>query len=133
VPTSVYVGFVVDSVALGQVFLQVLRFYPLQIIPALLHSYSYIILGTYKGPLRDIASLIATVTGTTLLAYVCIVESIAKSGLSCTLQLTDCVCLFTLVRLLSGFVMAGHTVLSFTARRLIVGCDLIVSVRKPRY
>jgi branched-subunit amino acid transport protein len=31
------VGFVVDKVALGQVFLQVLRFAPASIIPPLLH------------------------------------------------------------------------------------------------
>jgi hypothetical protein len=31
------VGFVVDKVALGQVYLRVLRFYPANIIPPLLH------------------------------------------------------------------------------------------------
>jgi hypothetical protein len=32
-PGSIHVGFVVDKVALGQVFLQVLRFSPVNIIP----------------------------------------------------------------------------------------------------
>jgi hypothetical protein len=32
-PGSIHVGFVVDKVALGQVFLQVLRFSPVTIIP----------------------------------------------------------------------------------------------------
>jgi hypothetical protein len=37
VPESIHVGFVVDKVALGQVFLRVLRFSPVTIIPPLLH------------------------------------------------------------------------------------------------
>jgi hypothetical protein len=36
-PGSIHVGFVVDKVALGQVFLRVLRFSPANIIPPLLH------------------------------------------------------------------------------------------------
>jgi hypothetical protein len=36
---SVHVGFVVDKVALGQVFLQVLRFFPVNFIPPVLHYY----------------------------------------------------------------------------------------------
>jgi hypothetical protein len=36
-PGSIHVGFMVDSVALGQVFLRVLRFSPVNIIPPLLH------------------------------------------------------------------------------------------------
>jgi hypothetical protein len=36
-PGSVYVGFVVDKVALGQVFPRVLRFSPVNFIPPLLH------------------------------------------------------------------------------------------------
>jgi hypothetical protein len=36
-PGSIHVGFVVDIVALGQVFLRVLRFSPTNIIPPLLH------------------------------------------------------------------------------------------------
>jgi hypothetical protein len=36
---SIHVGFVVDKVALGQVFLRVLRFSPVNIIPPLLHIY----------------------------------------------------------------------------------------------
>jgi hypothetical protein len=36
-PKSIHVGFVVDKVALGQVFLRVLRFSPVIIIPPLLH------------------------------------------------------------------------------------------------
>jgi hypothetical protein len=34
---SVHVGFVVDKVTLGQVFLQVLRFSPVNFIPPVLH------------------------------------------------------------------------------------------------
>jgi hypothetical protein len=34
---SVHVGFVVDKVALGQVFPRVLQFYPVSFIPPLLH------------------------------------------------------------------------------------------------
>jgi hypothetical protein len=40
-PRSVRVGFVVDKVALGQVFLRVLRSYPVSIIPPLLHIHSH--------------------------------------------------------------------------------------------
>jgi hypothetical protein len=36
-PGSVHVGFVLDKVALGQVFPRVLRFYPLSFIPPVLH------------------------------------------------------------------------------------------------
>jgi hypothetical protein len=36
-PGSVHVGFVVDKVALGHVFLRVLRFSPVNFIPPLLH------------------------------------------------------------------------------------------------
>ena len=36
-PGSVHVGFVVDKVALGQVFLRVLRFSPVNFIPPMLH------------------------------------------------------------------------------------------------
>jgi hypothetical protein len=36
-PGSVHVGFVVDKVALGQVFLRVLRFSPVNFIPPVLH------------------------------------------------------------------------------------------------
>jgi hypothetical protein len=43
-PGSVRVGFVVDKVALGQVFLQVLQFSPINIIPQWL-IYSYITYG----------------------------------------------------------------------------------------
>jgi hypothetical protein len=38
-PRSVHVGFVVDKVALGQVFLWVLRFFPVNIIPPWLHTH----------------------------------------------------------------------------------------------
>jgi hypothetical protein len=37
IPGSVYVGFVMDKVALGQVFLRVLRFSPVNFIPPVLH------------------------------------------------------------------------------------------------
>jgi hypothetical protein len=36
-PVSVHVRFVVDKVALGQVFLRVLRFSPVNLIPPVLH------------------------------------------------------------------------------------------------
>jgi hypothetical protein len=36
-PGSVHVGFVVDKVTLGQVFLRVLRFSPVNFIPPVLH------------------------------------------------------------------------------------------------
>jgi hypothetical protein len=36
-PGSVHVGFVVDKVALGHVFLGVLRFSPVSFVPPLLH------------------------------------------------------------------------------------------------
>jgi hypothetical protein len=36
-PGSVHVGFVVDKVALRQVSLRVLRFYPVNFIPPVLH------------------------------------------------------------------------------------------------
>jgi hypothetical protein len=38
-PGSVHVGFVVDKVALGQVLLRVLRFFPVNITPPLLHTH----------------------------------------------------------------------------------------------
>jgi hypothetical protein len=47
---SVHVGFVVDKVALGQVFLLVLRFCPVSIILPLLHIHSFIIWGVDSGP-----------------------------------------------------------------------------------
>jgi len=37
-PTSIYVGFVVDKVALRQVLLRVTRLYPVNIIPPTLHT-----------------------------------------------------------------------------------------------
>jgi hypothetical protein len=37
-----YVGFVVDKAALGQVFLKVLQFSPVSIIPPFLHTHSFI-------------------------------------------------------------------------------------------
>jgi hypothetical protein len=36
-PGSAHVGFVVDKLALGQVFLRVLRFSPVHVIPPVLH------------------------------------------------------------------------------------------------
>ena len=36
------VGFVVDKVAVGQVFLRVFRFFPVSIIPPVIHAYSSI-------------------------------------------------------------------------------------------
>jgi hypothetical protein len=49
---SVHMGFVLDKVALGQVFLPVLRFSLVSIIPPMLHIYSCrpIIWGVDNGP-----------------------------------------------------------------------------------
>jgi hypothetical protein len=41
VPSSVHVAFVVERVALGQVFLKVLQFYPINIIPPWLYILIY--------------------------------------------------------------------------------------------
>lgn len=41
-PSQVHVGFVVEKVALGQVFLQALQFSPVSINPSVLHAYSLI-------------------------------------------------------------------------------------------
>jgi hypothetical protein len=41
-PGPVHVGFVVDKVVLGQVFLQLLLFYPVSIIPQISHIHSFI-------------------------------------------------------------------------------------------
>jgi hypothetical protein len=41
-PRLPYVGFVVDKVALEQVFLQLLQFSPVSNIPSILHDYSFI-------------------------------------------------------------------------------------------
>jgi hypothetical protein len=51
-PRSVHVGSVVDIVVLGQVFLRVLRFSSVHIIPPLLHIHSYITWGMDTGPER---------------------------------------------------------------------------------
>jgi hypothetical protein len=67
------VGSVVDKVALGQVFLRVLRFFPVRIIPLLLHIHSYIIWWMDKGPVSGRSSneaqshLIAITTTVTIL------------------------------------------------------------------
>jgi hypothetical protein len=45
-----HLGFVVDKVALGQVFLRVLRFSPVSIIPPLLHIHTCMIWGLDNGP-----------------------------------------------------------------------------------
>jgi hypothetical protein len=52
VPWAVFVGFVIDKVALGQVFLRVLRFSPASIIPPLLHIHSCIMWGLDSGLVR---------------------------------------------------------------------------------
>jgi hypothetical protein len=49
-PRSVHVGLVVEKVALGQVSLRDLRFYPVNIIAPMLHIHSCIIWGIDKGP-----------------------------------------------------------------------------------
>jgi hypothetical protein len=41
-PRAAHVGFVVDKVALGQIFLRILRSSPVNIIPPLFHIHSYI-------------------------------------------------------------------------------------------
>jgi len=40
-PESIYVGFVVDKVALGRVLLEVFHDFPVSIIPTVLHTHSY--------------------------------------------------------------------------------------------
>lgn len=47
--TEVHVGFLVNKVALGQVFLPVLRLSPVSTIPPLLHIDSYTLWGLDKG------------------------------------------------------------------------------------
>jgi hypothetical protein len=48
IPGSVYVGFVVNKVALGQVFLRVLLFFPVNIIPLRLSIFIYHLGETYS-------------------------------------------------------------------------------------
>jgi hypothetical protein len=48
-PRSVRVRFVVDEVALGQVFFLVLRFSPVSIIPPVLHSLLHIQVAVTRG------------------------------------------------------------------------------------
>jgi hypothetical protein len=55
IPGSVHVGFVVDKVALGEVFLRVLRFFPVDIIPPWLSM----LISSSVG--RTIGLLVATV------------------------------------------------------------------------
>jgi hypothetical protein len=52
-PRSVHVGFVVDEVALGLVFLSVLRFYTISITPPMRHIHSCNILGMDNGPVSS--------------------------------------------------------------------------------
>jgi hypothetical protein len=47
---AVHVGFVVDKITLTQVFLRVLQFSPVSIIPLLLHIHACIIWGIDNGP-----------------------------------------------------------------------------------
>jgi hypothetical protein len=49
-------AFVMDEVALGQVFLRVLLFHPVNIIPTLLHIRSCIIWGMKNGPFRGLGA-----------------------------------------------------------------------------
>jgi hypothetical protein len=59
-PGSVHVGFVLDKVVLGQVFLRVLRFSPVSFIPSVLHYLEKIIIfitGLHKKPLGCGASV----------------------------------------------------------------------------
>lgn len=51
-PRSVHVRFMVDKVALGQAFLQVLWFSPVHIIPPSLLIHLYIICRMVNGPVR---------------------------------------------------------------------------------
>jgi hypothetical protein len=50
-PLSVCVEFMVDKVALGQGFLQVIWYFPLSSIPLLLHIHSHLICRWTVGPL----------------------------------------------------------------------------------
>jgi hypothetical protein len=55
-PRAVHVGFVVDKVAPGQVFLRVVRFSPVNTIPPLLYIHSCIIWGMNNGPFSGLSS-----------------------------------------------------------------------------
>jgi hypothetical protein len=55
-PRVVCMGFVGDKTVLGQIFLRVLRFSPVNIIPPLLHIHSCIILGLDNGSVRGRSS-----------------------------------------------------------------------------
>jgi hypothetical protein len=55
-PRAVHVEFVMDKVALGQVSLRVLRFFPVSIIPPLLHIHSCINWEMDNGPVSDCIS-----------------------------------------------------------------------------
>lgn len=57
-PRLVHMGFVVEKVAVGQVFLRVLRFFPVIVILLLLHIHSSIICGMDSAPLPQRDSLI---------------------------------------------------------------------------
>ena len=41
-PSLVRLGFAVDKVVVGQVYLRVLRFFPVNIIPPVVHAHSFI-------------------------------------------------------------------------------------------
>jgi hypothetical protein len=65
-PGLIHVGFVVDKVTLGQVFLRVLRFSPVNFIPPVLHYYErdkkitviiIVIIGLHKKPQGSGASV----------------------------------------------------------------------------
>jgi hypothetical protein len=56
-PKAVHVEFVVDRVALGQVFLRVLQFLLVSVIPPLLHIHSCIVCGIDNGPVRGRSSI----------------------------------------------------------------------------
>jgi hypothetical protein len=53
-PRPVYFGFMLDKMTLRQVFLRILRFFPVRIIPPLFHIHSYILSsgGWTKGPIE---------------------------------------------------------------------------------
>jgi hypothetical protein len=50
---AVRVGFMVDKVALGPVFLSFLGFYPVSVTPPPLHTHSCVIWGMNKGPVSS--------------------------------------------------------------------------------
>lgn len=59
-PRVVYVGFVVDKVAMEQVSIQVIRLLPVNIMSPILHIHSSVIEGLDNGPDKAVDSTVIT-------------------------------------------------------------------------